>query len=179
MRNKYANKPNRYITKTKMSNYYKSNCCGEQVETCRDYEGKYDCQKCHKCCEVTSVIDSPGGGTIPEDNNIKKLTRDCDSEAFLDDLTDKINELINFINDDSGFNQEIDELQPDYKINEITPYVKAALAKQKEEILNKISEVYKDRSGKSYLPNGEETEGWIEIPMVETKKLKDLINKLK
>ena len=61
-----------------MSNYYISKCCGEQVDftqkyckycpqgLCGFHQG-YICQGCKKECEVTAVVDTPGG--VPKDEN--------------------------------------------------------------------------------------------------------------
>ena len=48
-----------------MSNFYISKCCGEQVTPC-EYNGRWDCSKCHRCCEVTAMLDKPNG--VPEAN---------------------------------------------------------------------------------------------------------------
>ena len=45
-----------------MSNYYISKCCGSQVN--KTLTGFWNCQKCGQRCEVTAVIDTPGG--MPE-----------------------------------------------------------------------------------------------------------------
>ena len=57
---------------------------------------------------------------MPKNNNIKKLEHHKSKFVTLTDkiyenqleMMNKINEIIDFLNDDSGFNQEIDELQP-------------------------------------------------------------------
>lgn len=45
-----------------MSNYYISKCCGEQIDIISLAEdGVFKCQKCNRRCQVTAMIDSPGG----------------------------------------------------------------------------------------------------------------------
>jgi hypothetical protein len=48
-----------------MSNYYKSSCCDQQVNFIRTSSGEnsgyFVCQLCGKECEVTAMIDTPGG----------------------------------------------------------------------------------------------------------------------
>ena len=53
-----------------MSNYYKSKCCGEQVtpkETIPGIKWNYVCLGCHQKCEVTAMIDTPGG--VPKEES--------------------------------------------------------------------------------------------------------------
>lgn len=60
-----------------MSNYYISKCCGEQVDI--NDQCHFFCQGCKKECEVTAVIDSPGG--VPEEDKTEQI-RDWEKELW-------------------------------------------------------------------------------------------------
>jgi hypothetical protein len=62
-----------------ISNYYISKCCDWQVY---QIYGKTDyiCGKCHHLCEVTAMINSPGG--VPKvDKSVKAYQEDIKAEV--------------------------------------------------------------------------------------------------
>ena len=48
-----------------MSNYYKSKCCGEQVDWSKS-DNSWLCKRCELCCDVTAMLDTPGG--VPKED---------------------------------------------------------------------------------------------------------------
>ncbi len=60
-----------------MSNYYISKCCGEQVtpkETIPGIKWNYVCLGCHQKCEVTAMLDTPGG--VPKEGKCCVTNKD-------------------------------------------------------------------------------------------------------
>lgn len=57
-----------------MSNFYKSKCCGEQVEIIAIQRNMFTCLKCGKLCEVEAVIDKTRAEAIEE---IKVQLKKC------------------------------------------------------------------------------------------------------
>ena len=65
-----------------MSNYYKSDCCGVPAtikETSRpSCTFGYFCPKCNQECEVTAMLDEPGG--VPKaDESVKQYQEDIEA----------------------------------------------------------------------------------------------------
>jgi len=61
-----------------VSNYYKSDCCGEQVtlkETIPGIKWNYVCQKCHLPCKVIAVLDTPSGVPKPTHKPFKSTQK--------------------------------------------------------------------------------------------------------
>ena len=57
-----------------MSNYYISKCCGEQVQI-GPKPNQFVCLQCHADCEVTAMLDTPGG--VPKEEAHETLPNFC------------------------------------------------------------------------------------------------------
>ncbi len=103
-----------------MQNQYKSKCCKSQVdikknltnkiEDCPVYHLKYVCQKCHKECEVISMIDTPGGVSKEEERVMTEPTQNQKDE--LQRLADEISaNLILYLYQKNTLLEVIDKLK--------------------------------------------------------------------
>jgi hypothetical protein len=74
-----------------VSNYYKSKCCGEQVNYTAEIKtgtkvGDYYCNKCNQKCEVTAMLDTPSG--VPTaDESVQQYQEDIEAGVDVGEST--------------------------------------------------------------------------------------------
>lgn len=120
-----------------MSNFYKSDCCGAEVQ----YHGDdiYHCLKCGELCEVTAVLDTPGG--VPED--IKQYQEDIKAGVEVSGKTDLQRKLFDLFENSgwSGVLNTLGQRSKEEVIGVILNDVEDLLSEQRQSIIEEVEKL--------------------------------------